>query len=83
MFFRESMVTNTVGVILGFPAGYFLTWLTATAYENDLVRLPVVTAPWVWTTTFVCAVVFALMAHGVVQWRINTMNYLEALKVRE
>ncbi len=83
MFLRESLVTNIMGTLLGFPAGYFLTWLTATAYENDLVRLPVVTAPWIWATSLACALGFALLAHGVVQLRINTMNYLEALKVKE
>jgi putative ABC transport system permease protein len=83
MFLRESMITNLTGAVLGLPMGYFLMWLTARAYENDLMRLPVVTAPWVWTYTLSLAVLFALLAHGVVQWRINTMNYLEALKVKE
>jgi putative ABC transport system permease protein len=83
MFLRESMITNMTGAVLGLPMGFFLMWLTARAYENDLMRLPVVTAPWVWVYTLGLAVLFALLAHGVVQWRINTMNYLEALKVKE
>jgi putative ABC transport system permease protein len=83
MFLRESMITNMIGSVLGLPMGFFLMWLTAWAYENDLMRLPVVAAPWVWNATLGLAVLFALLAHGVVQWRINTMNYLEALKVKE
>jgi putative ABC transport system permease protein len=83
MFLRESMITNMFGAVLGLPMGFFLMWLTAWAYENDLMRFPVVTAPWVWIYTLGLAVLFALLAHAVVQWRINTMNYLEALKVKE
>ncbi len=83
MFLRESFVTNMLGALLGLPMGYGLMWLTAKAYENDLVRLPVISAAWVWWSTLALATLFALAAHGVVQWRINTMNYLEALKVKE
>jgi putative ABC transport system permease protein len=83
VFLRESLVTTLFGTLLGLPAGYFLTWLTATAYENDLVRLPVVSAPWVWITTLISAVLFVLLAHAVVQWNIFRMDCLEALKVKE
>ena len=71
------------GAVLGLPIGYWLMWLTATAYANDLIRLPVIVTPGIWIWTLVWAVAFALLAHAVVQWRINTMNYLEALKVKE
>jgi ABC-type antimicrobial peptide transport system permease subunit len=60
-----------------------LTWLTAYSYNNDLIRLPVVSGPWVWWTTLVLAVVFAVLAQAVVQWSLYRMNYLEALKVKE
>jgi ABC-type antimicrobial peptide transport system permease subunit len=83
MFLRESLITNLLGTLLGLPVGAGLMWLTAHAYANDLVRLPVVTAPWIWLATLAWAITFALAAHGVVQWRINTMNYVEALKVKE
>ena len=83
MFLRESMLTNLTGSLLGLPAGYGLTWLTCMSYDTDIIRLPVVTANWVWITTMSTAVVFALLAHGVVQWSIWKMDYLEALKVKE
>ncbi|MBW3599349.1 MAG: FtsX-like permease family protein [Planctomycetes bacterium] len=83
MFLRESLLTNMTGAVLGLPIGYGLMWLTATAYANDLVRLPVIATPAIWGWALGWAVVFALLAHAVVQWRINTMNYLEALKVKE
>ena len=84
MFLRESLVVNTVGTLLGLPFGYALVKLTSLAYrENEMFRLPVVSAPWVWAATICLAFVFTLMAHAVVQRHIHQMNYIEALKVKE
>ena len=83
MFLRENLLTNITGTLLGLPVGWALTWLTAKSYDNDLFRLPVVSAPWVWWSTIVLAVVFALAAHAVVQRTLSQMDYLEALKVKE
>jgi putative ABC transport system permease protein len=83
IFLRESLLTNLFGTLLGLPMGYFLTWITAVAYNNDLVRLPVVTAPWIWISTLVSAVAFVGVAHAIVQWTLHRMDYLEALKVKE
>jgi len=83
VFLRESMLTNLVGTLLGLPIGYGLVVLTTVSYNNDLIRLPVVTAPWIWAVTFLLSISFALIAHAVVQWQIYRMNILEALKVKE
>ncbi|MDP6718848.1 MAG: hypothetical protein QGF59_09380, partial [Pirellulaceae bacterium] len=69
--------------LLGLPVGYGLTWLTAFSYNNDIVRLPVITAPWIFVTTLLSAIVFALAAHSVVQWTIIRMDLMEALQVKE
>jgi putative ABC transport system permease protein len=84
LFLRENLVVNLVGTLLGLPFGYGLVYLTSLAYEqNDLIRLPVVSAPWVWIATVLLSLVFALCAHVVVQWRVHQMDFLEALKVKE
>lgn len=83
MFFRESLLTNLLGSLLGLPVGYLLVVMTAKSFENELIRLPVVTTPWVWAVTLLSAAIFALAAQGVVQWSISRMNYLEALNVKE
>jgi len=83
LFFRESMMTNLFGAVLGLPVGYGLIVLTTYAYNSDLVRLPVVTAPWIWFATLSLACVFALCAQVFVQWSIHRMNFVEALKVKE
>ena len=84
LFLRENLGVNSIGTLLGLPFGYGLVYLTSLAYEqNDLIRLPVVSAPWVWMATVALSLVFALCAHVVVQWRVHQMDFLEALKVKE
>ncbi len=83
LFLRESLLVNMLGTILGLPLGYALMALTAVSYNNELIRLPIVSAPWVFIDTMLLSIVFALLAHVVVQWSILRMNYLEALNVKE
>ncbi|MHB8951522.1 MAG: ABC transporter permease [Pirellulaceae bacterium] len=84
MFLRETLVVNLCGTLLGLPFGYCLVVVTSWAYaQNDLIRLPVVSAPWVWFATIALSCMFALLAHAVVQWRVHRMDFLEALKVKE
>jgi putative ABC transport system permease protein len=45
LFFQENLMLTLAGAVLGLPTGYLLTWLLAYSYDNDLLRIPVVTAP--------------------------------------
>lgn len=83
MFLRESMLVNMVGSLLGLPVGYLLMTMTAASYDNDLMRFPVISANWVWWGTLLLAVLFALLAHAVVQWKIYRTDFLEALNAKE
>jgi putative ABC transport system permease protein len=83
LFFRESLLTSAVGTLAGLPVGWFLVWLTVNSYDNEMLRLPVVSAPWVWATTWLLSFLFLVLAHLVVQWNIHRMNFVEALKVKE
>jgi putative ABC transport system permease protein len=83
LFLRESLVTNTLGTALGLPFGYFLAVLTAASYNNDLIRLPVVSPPWTWITTILLAAVFGALAHSAVQLRIRSLDFVQSLKVKE
>jgi hypothetical protein len=57
--------------------------VTALSYDSDLIRLPVISAPWVWIDTLALAMLFTLLAHALVQRSIYRMDYLDALKVKE
>jgi putative ABC transport system permease protein len=83
MFMRESLVANLAGTLLGLPVGYGLTVLMLYAYENDVIRLPLVCPTWIWLWTIVLSTLFAMAAHAIVQWRVFRLDYLESLKVQE
>ncbi|MCO6457599.1 MAG: ABC transporter permease [Pirellulaceae bacterium] len=84
LFLRESLLVHATGTLLGLPCGYGLVWAAAEAYRtNDLIRMPVITAPWVWWGTLLMALAFILLSHLVVQLRIHRLNVLEALNVKE
>jgi putative ABC transport system permease protein len=83
LFLRESLLANFTGTLFGLPIGYLLTVLMASFYTNDLMRFPVVFSPQIIIITLLVSLVFALAAHGCVQWRIHRMDYIEGLKVKE
>lgn len=83
MFLRESVLINMLGVALGIPVGYLLITLIARLYDSDLIRLPVVSAPWIPLATIVTGAAFTLLAHAVVQRVVHRMDWLEALKTKE
>ena len=83
IFLQESLLVNSVGLLIGLPLGYWLSLLLCQLYDTELFRIPQVIRPagFVWTS--VLAVVFTLAAHYFVQRAINKMDWLEALKVKE
>lgn len=83
MFLRESLLTNLAGALVGMPLGYGLTCLMTQLYDNDLIRLPVVTAGWIWIVTLALALVFTLLSHLVVHRFIAQLDVLESLKITE
>jgi len=80
---RESLIVTLVGTVLGMPLGYELTVLIAMFYDTEMFRFPVVYSAGTWIWTAAAAVTFALLAHGLVQWTIHRMDWLEALQAKE
>lgn len=80
---RETMVVTLFGTPLGMLLGWYLYVSMARLYDMEVMRLPIVSAPWIWITTALLAVAFTLAAHLFVQRRIHRMNWLEALQVKE
>lgn len=83
LLFRESIITTMLGTLIGIPLGYFQTEITAKAYASDMFRMPVIITPGILITTMVYAAIFALLTHLAVQRAINSMDWLDALKVQE
>jgi putative ABC transport system permease protein len=83
VFLRESMVVNLVGAVIGIPIGVGLCWLTAESMKTDVLRLPVIFHSYLVGVAVVSASVFGLLAHWLVQNRINNFEIVESLKVQE
>jgi len=80
---RESMIVTLIGTLLGMPIGYLLSVLVSAAYDTELFRFPVIATPGTWIWTLLLAVVFGLLAHGLVQLVVHWTNWLEALQAKE
>jgi len=80
---RESLITTSLGALLGMPVGYGLTMTIAVAYASDLFRLPLVAPMGMWIKTLLFAVGFGLLTHIVVQKQVDNMDWLDALQTKE
>ncbi len=84
LFFRETLLVGGVGTAAGLPLGYAITWLSILPYrDNDLFRIPLAGAPWVWWTAAAVGLVFIVAAHLPVQRRIHRLEVRDVLNVRE
>lgn len=82
-FFRESLLVNLAGTLLGIPLGYAITVAMVLAYNNELLRIPLVfpLSSVVWT--LLLSVFFGTLAHFFVQRSINRLDCVEALQMKE
>ncbi len=83
LFFRESMLVNLLGTLLGLPAGYYLSQGMSRLYDTELFRIPVVFSWEIVLNTLLLSVLFGAAAHLFVQWTIHGLNWLDSLKVKE
>jgi putative ABC transport system permease protein len=83
LFLRESMVVNSLGTLVGMPLGYTLAYILSLLYDTEMFRFPLVSPPRVWLGAISMAVVFAVLAHCVVQYSINRLDWLDASKTKE
>jgi putative ABC transport system permease protein len=82
-FFRESLIVNLAGTLLGIPLGYAITVAMVVAYNNDLLRIPLVFPVSALVWTFSLSMFFGTLAHIFVQRSIHRMDCVEALQMKE
>ncbi|MBX3415368.1 MAG: ABC transporter permease [Pirellulales bacterium] len=82
-FFRESLLVNLAGTLLGFPLGYAITFAMVLAYNNELLRIPMVFPPTAILWTMLLSIFFGSLAHVFVQRSINRLDCVEALQMKE
>lgn len=83
LFFRESVLINSLGTLVGLPLGYGLARYLAIVYDTDMFRFPTVSPPHIWIEAVVLGFVFALIAQAIVQRAINKLDWLDASKTKE
>jgi len=83
LFLRESLLVNLFGTLIGLPLGYQLASAMVATYDTEMFRIPIVFDSGVVIKTLILSTVFGLAAHAFVQRSIHTMDWLEALKVKE
>jgi len=83
LFFRESVVVNTLGIALGIPIGYFLSWKIDQYMATDVVTLPFVITWKSYLWSIVLGIVFTAVAQGLVQKVINGFDWKDALNAKE
>lgn len=83
LFLREGSVIHALGTLLGLPLGYLLAYVLSVVYDTEMFRFPLVTPPVVWIKTLLCAALFILSAHAVVQRAIHKLDWLDASKTKE
>ncbi|MGD9723258.1 MAG: ABC transporter permease [Pirellulales bacterium] len=83
LFLRESLVVNSLGTLAGLPLGYSLAWVLSIVYDTETFRFPLIAPTWIWFATVLAGIVFALIAHAVVQRAITKLDWLDASKTKE
>jgi len=77
------MLVNVIGAVAGVPLGYWLIYLMAVNFSNDLYTMPAVFKPISIILPLVVAVLFVLASHVIVQWSLNRIDWPEAIKLKE
>lgn len=80
---RQGVVTSVTGLILAFPIGYVLVRIVAAAYDSELYRMPVIIRARDVILTLALALLFAIVAQGIVYRQIKRLDWLTGVKVKE
>ena len=83
IFLRENMVVNVIGASAGVPLGYWLIYLMAVEFSNDLFTMAPVFRPLSMILTVAVAVLFVLASHVIVQRALKRIDWPEAIKLKE
>ena len=83
MLLGEQAIVTLLGIPLGFLMGYALSGLISRAYQNELIRLPLVITPASYAFSFLVLVGAAVVSGLVVKRRADRLDLVAVLKARE
>jgi putative ABC transport system permease protein len=83
IFSGESLILNTIGIVMGIGGGIGLTVIVSKAYNTELFRFPIVIdIPSIFYTVLIMTF-FVLAAQMIIFFLIKRLPWLDVLKVKE
>ncbi len=83
LFFRENLLNNLIGSLLGLPLGYLMLVASMKGFVSDAYSFPAEVAPVSYVYTMGLAIIFVLVSQIVVMKNIQKQNWVEALSLKE
>ena len=83
MLLGEQAVILALGVPLGFLMGYGLSGVIAGAYQNKLIRMPLVISAASYAFSLIVIVVAGMASGTIVKRRADRLDLVAVLKTRE
>lgn len=83
IFLRESLIVNTVGIVLGLPIGYGFALYINYFVGTDTLRLPFVIDRETWITTIFLGILFTFVGYLPVYRAVRRLDWIAALNVNE
>ena len=83
LFFRDNMVTNVAGTLIGLPMGVFMLKAMMIGFQTDAYSIPAILHPGSYLYTLALAVIFVLVAQIAVYRRLDRIDRVRALNVQE
>jgi len=83
IFSGESLLLNSVGILLGLAAGVGLAHVLSLAYDTELYRFPVVIKPATLALSAALMAAFVLVAQVIVHRLIHKLPWLDVMKIKE
>jgi putative ABC transport system permease protein len=80
---KENILQCMLGIIIGLPAGGFLTKAYLTSLSNDLYDMPAAVYPLSYLLSALGAVAFVIVAYRLAVRGIDRLNLVEVLKNRD
>lgn len=83
IFFGESLILNSMGIVLGIFAGIFLDYIMSIAFSTELYRMPmIINNNRIWQSIIIM-LSFVVIAQLIIYRIIKKLNWLEVLNARE
>lgn len=79
----EIALLTLAGLVLGCFAGWGLSWVMASAFGNDLFRLPLVVVPSTYALGVLGVILAGIVSAALVRRRLDALDLISVLKTRE